>query len=101
MFAPSQLVTLTICKDIQPRRDTGGVFSFINPMSELNDLLRCPLDPARTTHLHRDGQTLHCRSCRVTFPVKLGIPILVLREAELPDDVPSVDKLPCVRRSRK
>lgn len=60
-------------------------------------LLRCPIDPRRQATLTRDQQTLICSGCRVTFPVKNGLPILIPDEADLPDGVRSVERLPCVR----
>lgn len=60
-------------------------------------LLRCPLDPRRRAMLTRDQQTLVCDGCRVRFPIKNGLPILVLDEAELPPGVRSADRLPCCR----
>ncbi len=44
---------------------------------ELLAALRCPIDPARSTGLDRDQQALVCRQCRVHFPVKLGVPVLL------------------------
>ena len=63
--------------------------------------LRCPIDPARAAALTRDGTSLVCASCRVTFPIKNTIPVLIPADAELPDDVLSIDRLPCVRRAAR
>jgi uncharacterized protein YbaR (Trm112 family) len=61
-------------------------------------LLRCPLDPRRRSPLTRDEQSLVCDGCRVRFPIKNGLPILVPDEAELPLGVRTPDRLPCHRR---
>jgi uncharacterized protein YbaR (Trm112 family) len=67
---------------------------------ELIGSLRCPIDPARTAELDRDQQSLVCRCCRTRFPIRLGIPVLLADEAELPPDTSSPDALPC-RRSKR
>jgi hypothetical protein len=59
--------------------------------------LRCPLDPQREATLSRDEQLLVCSRCRVTFPVKQGLPVLVTTEAELPAGVREVSQLACQR----
>ena len=64
-------------------------------------LLRCPLDPTRQATLARDQQTLICSGCKVTFPIKNGLPILVAEEAELPTNIPSPERLPCVRAAAR
>ena len=48
---------------------------------ELLACLRCPLDPNRETALVREEQSLRCEGCSSTFPIKNGIPVLVLRSA--------------------
>jgi uncharacterized protein YbaR (Trm112 family) len=64
------------------------------------DVLRCPIDPLRETSLNREEQALVCRQCKVHFPIRQGIPILVLREAEFPANIAEASQLPCVRRRR-
>ena len=59
--------------------------------------LRCPIDPARAATLSREGQELVCSGCKVRFPVKQGIPILLADEAELPAGCRGIDSLPCRR----
>lgn len=59
--------------------------------------LRCPIDPQRDATLTRDEQLLVCSRCRVTFPVKQGLPVLVPTEAELPAGTREVSQLPCQR----
>lgn len=61
-------------------------------------LLRCPLDPRRQATLSREQQVLVCSGCRVHFPIKNGLPILIPDEGELPFGVRSADRLPCQRQ---
>ncbi len=59
--------------------------------------LRCPIDPSRTTTLHQDKDQVICDGCAVRYPVKQGLPILIIAEAELPEKYPEMKKLPCLR----
>ena len=68
--------------------------------SSFLDVLRCPIDPLRETSLDREEQALVCRQCSVHFPIRQGIPILVLREAELPANCTAASQLPCVKSGR-
>lgn len=61
--------------------------------------LRCPVDPKRESTLTRDNQHLICW-CGVRFPIKLGIPILLAAEAELPEGCHSLEAVPCKRGTR-
>jgi uncharacterized protein len=61
--------------------------------------LRCPIDPLRESGLTRDEMTLVCQ-CKVKFPIRQGLPILLSTEAELPTGCPEIEKLPCVQRRR-
>ena len=61
---------------------------------DLLDMLRCPLDP-RQTHLEATPDALVCQRCRVRFPIKEGIPCMLIEEAELPPGCASVRNLPC------
>lgn len=63
---------------------------------DLLDMLRCPLDPSNTG-LTLDGDKLICQRCRLCFPIKDGLPIMVAEEAELPAGVASIEELPCQR----
>jgi uncharacterized protein YbaR (Trm112 family) len=65
-----------------------------------DDTLRCPIDPGREATLDRDQQSLVCGRCRVRFPVRNGLPVLVPGEADLPDGTRSVASLPCLRDRR-
>ncbi|HST05143.1 MAG TPA: Trm112 family protein [Chloroflexia bacterium] len=48
---------------------------------DLLDLLVCPLDKAK---VHPEGMTLVCEKCGRAYPVRDGIPIMIIDEAELP-----------------
>ena len=61
---------------------------------ELLEILRCPMDPQRTTPLTLDGARLICQRCGLTFPIKDGFPVLVVEEAELPPGCDNLDQLP-------
>ncbi|HEY1187946.1 MAG TPA: Trm112 family protein [Gemmata sp.] len=63
--------------------------------------LRCPLDPAREATLAREEQQLVCSGCRVHFPIKQGLPVLVPDEAELPAGMREFSQLPCHRRANR
>lgn len=49
---------------------------------ELLDLLACPLCKAA---LSLDGDWLVCSQCRRRYPIRDGIPVLLVEEAVLPD----------------
>ncbi len=61
---------------------------------DLLEMLRCPLDP-RQTHLEASEEALICQRCRVRFPIKEGIPCMLIEEAELPPGCAGVRDLPC------
>ena len=62
---------------------------------ELLDILRCPLDPTRTTRLEQVADSLVCQQCRLKFPIKEGLPCMLIEEAELPPGAASLQSLPC------
>jgi uncharacterized protein YbaR (Trm112 family) len=62
---------------------------------ELLDILRCPLDPSRVSRLENVADGLVCQRCRLKFPVKEGIPCMLVEEAELPPGSTSLQALPC------
>jgi uncharacterized protein YbaR (Trm112 family) len=62
---------------------------------ELLDILRCPMDPARVARLEPADGALVCTRCRLRFPVREGIPCMLVEEAELPPGCGSADELPC------
>jgi uncharacterized protein YbaR (Trm112 family) len=67
---------------------------------QLLDLLRCPLDPART-RLEESPGGLVCQRCRLGFPVREGIPCMVLAEAELPPGCAGLQDLPCQQKPQE
>jgi uncharacterized protein YbaR (Trm112 family) len=48
---------------------------------ELLDILVCPLDKAK---VQPQGMTLVCEKCGRAYPVRDGIPIMIIEEAQLP-----------------
>jgi uncharacterized protein len=64
---------------------------------ELLDLLRCPLDPSHT-RLDAAADGLLCQRCRLKFPIKEGIPCMLVEDAILPDGCASVQALPCQKK---
>ena len=58
---------------------------------QLMDILACPSDdhaPLRAGTPHDpDADVLTCTSCGRQYPVQDGIPVLLLDEATLPDDL--------------
>jgi uncharacterized protein YbaR (Trm112 family) len=62
---------------------------------ELLDILRCPLDPARQARLDQEADGLLCQRCRLRFPIKEGLPCMLVEEAELPPGTSSLQALPC------
>jgi uncharacterized protein YbaR (Trm112 family) len=63
--------------------------------NDLLDILRCPLDPARAARLEQDADGLLCQRCRLKFPVKEGLPCMLVEEAQLPPGASSLQALPC------
>jgi uncharacterized protein YbaR (Trm112 family) len=63
------------------------------------EMLRCPLDPAHT-RLDQTPEGLVCQRCRLRFPVKDGIPCMLVEEARLPPGCESVSALPCQQPAR-
>ena len=48
---------------------------------ELLDILVCPVDHAK---VHLEGGRLVCEKCGRAYPVRDGIPIMLIDEAEMP-----------------
>jgi uncharacterized protein YbaR (Trm112 family) len=72
----------------------------INP----TDLKRlcCPIDPKRQAALTQPDETkLLCECCQVQFPIRDGFPILLVDEAVLPAQSPTLQQLPCQGSSHK
>jgi uncharacterized protein YbaR (Trm112 family) len=61
---------------------------------ETLDVLRCPMDPGNT-RLEATETALVCQRCRVEFPIREGIPCLLIEEAVLPQGCASISQLPC------
>lgn len=58
--------------------------------------LRCPLDPGHAHLEMAEGDNaLVCQRCRLRFPIREGIPALLVEEAELPPGINKVKDLPC------
>jgi uncharacterized protein YbaR (Trm112 family) len=55
---------------------------------ELLDILRCPLTRSR---LHQDGDWLVAEVGGLSYPVRDGIPVMLIEEAKLPPGVDSLD----------
>ncbi len=64
------------------------------PSKDLLDLLVCPLGHAP---LRQDGESLVCTRCGPRFAIKDDIPNMLIEEAILPGDCPSLGDLPCVK----
>ena len=65
---------------------------------ELLDILACPIGKA---DLRLEGEYLVCTRCGVKYPVKDGIPVLLVDEAILPEGVGTVDDLECRKSSNE
>jgi uncharacterized protein YbaR (Trm112 family) len=59
----------------QPTRETRVIDK------ELLEILACPLDKQP---VDLDGDRLICRSCGRRYPIRDGIPVMLVEEAELP-----------------
>jgi uncharacterized protein YbaR (Trm112 family) len=57
------------------------------------ELLRCPIGNGPL--VLRD-EKLVCTRCGIAFPIRDGIPVLLLEEAELPAGVFSIDDVRCL-----
>jgi uncharacterized protein len=62
---------------------------------ELLDILRCPLDPTRSSRLDQAADGLTCQRCRLKFPIKEGLPCMLIEDAQLPEGYKSLQELPC------
>jgi uncharacterized protein YbaR (Trm112 family) len=52
----------------------------------LLEILRCPDEHHAVLDYDAEGQTLTCTECRRVFPIRDGIPVLLLDEATLPEE---------------
>lgn len=62
-----------------------------NPIDpDLLDILRCPLTRSR---LRQEGDFLIAEVGGLAYPVRDGIPVMLIEEAKLPSGVASLDEL--------
>jgi uncharacterized protein YbaR (Trm112 family) len=62
-----------------------------NPIDpELLDILRCPLTRSR---LRQEGDWLIAEVGGLAYPVREGLPVMLVEEAKLPPGVASLDEL--------
>jgi uncharacterized protein YbaR (Trm112 family) len=57
--------------------------------STLLDILRCPLTRSR---LHQEGEFLVSELGGLMYPVREGIPVMLIEEAKLPPGISSLDE---------
>ena len=60
-------------------------------------ILRCPLGKAK---LREDGDWLVCEKCGVRYPIRDGIPVMLMHEATLPEGVTKIEELPCQKEEK-
>ena len=58
----------------------------------LMEILRCPLGKSK---LRQEKDSLVCERCGLKFPVREGIPVMLIHKASLPEGVKSIEQLPC------
>ena len=51
-----------------------------NVPQELLDILVCPADKAK---VHLEGERLVCEQCGRAYPIRDGIPVMIVEEAEM------------------
>ena len=71
--------------DADSAADTSG-----NLTPEVLELLRCPLTRSK---LRREGDELVAEAGGLRYPIREGIPTLLVEEAKLPQNVASLDAL--------
>ena len=64
----------------------------------LMKILRCPLGKAK---LREEGNWLVCEKCGLRYPIREGIPVMLIHEATLPAGVKDVKELPCQKEGEK
>jgi uncharacterized protein len=57
---------------------------------QILEILRCPLTRSR---LHQDGEFLVAEIGGLRYPVRDGIPVMLMEEAQLPTGAKSLDEL--------
>ncbi|MDH7514849.1 MAG: Trm112 family protein [Bacteroidota bacterium] len=63
-------------------------------LEKLLEILVCPVGKAE---LRLEDDVFVCTRCGVRFPIKEGIPIMLIEEAELPEGITRIEDLPCLR----
>jgi uncharacterized protein YbaR (Trm112 family) len=53
--------------------------------NELLNILVCPVCTG-TLEMDHGAQHMHCQSCRLKFPIREGIPVMLVNEAGLSDE---------------
>ena len=64
----------------------------------LMEILRCPMGKSK---LREEKGGLVCERCGVRFPVRDGIPVMLIHEAKLPAGVKKVEELPCQKEEQE
>ncbi len=65
---------------------------------QLMKILRCPLGKAK---LREEKNWLVCEKCGVRYPIREGIPVMLIHEATLPAGVEDVKDLPCQKEEEE
>ena len=59
------------------------------------ELLRRLVCPVGKSELHCEADYLVCSSCGLKFPIREGIPVMLIEDAELPEGAKSIEELSC------
>ncbi|HEX9639431.1 MAG TPA: Trm112 family protein [Acidobacteriota bacterium] len=63
---------------------------------DLLEILACPLGK---TPVKLEGDYLVCTQCGLRYPIRDGIPVMLIDEAELPAGVSSIEETICWKQS--
>ena len=63
---------------------------------ELLEILACPLGK---TPVKLEGEYLVCTQCGLRYPIRDGIPVMLIDEAELPAGVSSIEETICWKQT--
>jgi len=69
---------------------SNGISQSTTVDPQLLEILRCPLTLSR---LRQEGDWLVAEEGGLRYPVRDGIPVMLIEEAQLPPDVKSLDEL--------
>ncbi|RPI18530.1 MAG: Trm112 family protein [Ignavibacteriae bacterium] len=61
----------------------------------LLEILRCPIGKVK---LKEENNFLVCTRCGLKFPIKDGIPVILLDEAVLPEGVKHISEIKCAKK---